>query len=242
MYKLIIVEDEYLARTGIEVSITESGLPIQVTGTFTNGLEAHTSITQSPPDILITDIRIAGIDGIELLRRARKAGYHCKALVISCLEDAETLQEAMKYQISGYLFKATMTAQELTIALKEIIHEIESQKPGSASLIKPQRTEIKRVLDYINTNLHEPLHLHVMAEIAGFSTNYFSNLFTQECGISYVAYVNNARLKKALELLPNQHIPIQEVASICGFNDESYFSRCFKAKYGISPGKWRKQS
>jgi len=236
MYNVMVVEDEFLVRTGIKESLASSSLPLRLSDLMTDGLKAYEEIIKSPPDILITDLRLPGIDGMELIRRTREAGCNCKILVISCLEDFETQQKAMTFQISGYLFKATMTAQELNSAMKHIVQELEPLPEKDIS-----RPEIKRVLEYINDHLDEPLHLQAMADIAGFSANYFSNLFTSECGISYVAYLSHVRLERARELLLGLNMPVQEVAIACGFKDESYFRRCFKAKYGLSPGKWRRK-
>ena len=237
MYTVMIVEDEYLVRTGIKATIADSGLPLHLTGVVSDGLDAYNLVINSPPDILIIDLLLPGLNGIELIRRVKEADCKCKILVISCLEDFETQQEAISLGISGYLFKATMTAQELKTALEHILQEL---KPEAA--IEELRPEIKRVINYIDEHLEEPLHLHIMAEIAGFSPNYFSNLFTQEIGTNYIAYLTDVRLTRAKELLKNTMSSVSEIALACGFNDESYFSRCFRQKYGTSPGKWRRRT
>ena len=65
MYKVMIVEDELLVRIGIKVSILQSDLPLMVIGDTSNGLSAYEIFHSKHPDIVITDIKMPGLDGIE---------------------------------------------------------------------------------------------------------------------------------------------------------------------------------
>jgi len=249
MHNIVVVEDEYLVRIGIQVSITGSGLPVRISAVLSNGSEALDLIlNQSAPDILITDIMLPGITGIELIRKIREAQINCKIIVITCIDDVETHQKLAEYNIDAYLFKATMTARELTEAIEKLLNEQSSdiiRKPeyelGNVSMIQnTNRYEILQIQKYITDNLDKPLNLQALADKAGFSANYLSNLFTQECGVNLVAYINHVRLEKSKELLANLNLTVFDIASKCGFNNESYFSRIFKTKYGVSPGRYRR--
>lgn len=67
------------------------------------------------------------------------------------------------------------------------------------------------------------------------SPQHLSSLFSQENDTTLTAYIMDCRMKKAKELLLEQSPSIQHTASLCGFNDSGYFSKCFKKYYGISP-------
>ena len=67
------------------------------------------------------------------------------------------------------------------------------------------------------------------------NSQYLSTLFSRETHITLTAYINNFRMQKAKELLLSQSPSVQNTASLCGFTDSGYFSKCFRKFYGISP-------
>lgn len=110
--------------------------------------------------------------------------------------------------------------------LAEICRDKESE---SASFIK-------EVQDYIAQNYSRPdLRLDTIASRFYMSPQYLSTLFSQETHITLTAYINNFRMQKAKELLLSQSPSVQNTASLCGFTDSGYFSKCFRKFYGISP-------
>lgn len=97
---------------------------------------------------------------------------------------------------------------------------------------------IYKAMNYIRSNYYnKDISLSVVAREVGLSVSYFSKLFKEETGLSYSVYLNKVRVCVSKELL-KKNIPIVEVASTVGFNDQSYFSRVFKKIEGISPGKY----
>ena len=101
------------------------------------------------------------------------------------------------------------------------------------------RPEITDIVNYMREHLGEAMSLHSMAARANLSANYFSNLFTQQTGRSFVSYLNQMRLEQAQMLLKDGDMTIQEVAWQCGFPNASYFNRIFRRMVGMSPGRWR---
>ncbi len=104
-----------------------------------------------------------------------------------------------------------------------------SKEPESASFIK-------EVQDYIASNYSHPdLRLETIASHFYMNSQYLSTLFSRETHITLTAYINNFRMQKAKELLLSQSPSVQNTASLCGFTDSGYFSKCFRKFYGISP-------
>jgi len=127
MYKVLIAEDEFLVRIGIKSTILESDLPLMVVGDTSNGLSAYDLFIQKQPDIVITDIKMPGLNGIDLIRKIRSEDKGCAIIVISCLEDFNILKQAMENNVSAYLLKATMTLEEIILSLRKAIEDLNAR-------------------------------------------------------------------------------------------------------------------
>lgn len=98
---------------------------------------------------------------------------------------------------------------------------------------------IKKIVGYINENLSEDISLEDMASYAGVSSFYLSKLFKEEKGVTFINFLTDRRLEKAQQLLRNTDKSIKEITAETGYNDQNYFSRLFKNKFGISPKEFR---
>jgi len=98
---------------------------------------------------------------------------------------------------------------------------------------------IKKVCDYINTHLSEDISLEQMADYVKVSSFYLSKLFKEEKGITFVNFLSDKRLDEGKRLLSDTDLSIKEITAEIGYNDQNYFSRLFKNKFGISPTEWR---
>jgi len=105
---------------------------------------------------------------------------------------------------------------------------------------KEENPTISKVCDYINKNLREELSLEQMAEISGVSSFYLSKIFKEEKGVTYITYVTDKRLEMGQKLLKESNLSIKEITSEIGYNDQNYFSRLFKNKFGLSPSDFRR--
>ena len=97
---------------------------------------------------------------------------------------------------------------------------------------------IRRVQDFVEVNLGDPLRLHDLAEVAGLSPYHFSRVFREETGETPWAFVRRARVERAKELLREGRTPA-EAAVEAGFFDQSHLSRVFRALDGRTPGAFR---
>lgn len=98
---------------------------------------------------------------------------------------------------------------------------------------------IKKVRAYISENLSENISLDEAASAAGTSSFYLSKLFKEETGETFINYLTDRRLEKAKRLLIETDLSIKEITGQAGYNDQNYFSRLFKNKFGVSPTDFR---
>ena len=126
MYRVLFAEDELLVRLGLKNSIRWADYEMEVVGEADNGITALELFRRLKPDVLITDIKMGGMDGYELIRRVRDIDGSCAIVIISCLDDFETLRKMMGYCIIGYILKASMTFEEIGDVLKRTKQYLEN--------------------------------------------------------------------------------------------------------------------
>ena len=125
--RVLIVEDEIRIREGIGKLLSHSGGLYEVIREAGNGEEGLEAIFELKPDIVITDIRMPDMDGLEMLSRMVKAGYHTKAIVLSAYSEFEYARTAMKLGVTEYLLKP-IAYNELMQALENVSFQIEKER------------------------------------------------------------------------------------------------------------------
>nr|MCR4839156.1 AraC family transcriptional regulator [Eubacterium sp.] len=98
---------------------------------------------------------------------------------------------------------------------------------------------IRRSIDYIYDNLHQPLTVRELAEKAGLSTSYFSRLFVKETGMNVNQFINDAKIRTAQNMLRFSDFPILDISLSLGFSSQSAFTSTFKKVTGLSPKAYR---
>jgi len=98
---------------------------------------------------------------------------------------------------------------------------------------------IEKVCKYIDENIEKDLSLEALAAVANVSTFYLSKIFKEEKSETVINFVTNKRLEKSRQLLEETNYSIKEITAFVGYNDQNYFSRLFKNKFGVSPSEFR---
>ncbi len=125
--RVLIVEDEVRIREGIGKLLSRSGGKYEVIKEAGNGAEGLEAILELKPDIVITDIRMPDMDGLEMLERMVKAGIHTKAIVLSAYSEFEYARTAMKLGVTEYLLKP-IAYNEFMQSLENVTFQIEKER------------------------------------------------------------------------------------------------------------------
>ncbi len=97
----------------------------------------------------------------------------------------------------------------------------------------------RRIVDYVEAHLDQPLVLDQLADEANLSTFHFARMFRLSFGLPPHRYVDERRIERARQLLRDPARPLAEVSIACGYSSQSHFTRAFKAKTSVTPGEWR---
>ena len=261
---LLIVDDEPWARELLTRSLVWERYGLKLIGTAANGEEALKLCTGSPVSLLISDIRMPLVDGLELCRRVGKLEQKPEIILVSGYDDFTYAKQAVRYGVVDYVLKPVEPEeleQAVTSALARIrekrstekrIRDLERKlrkllprKEETRAESKPETDfsdpRIARIVDALNAG---SLHFPTLREAAGMvyvSPQHLSLLFRQQTGLSYSEYLTRLRLDRACRLLENPDLTIREIAELSGFADSDYFSRFFKQNTGVRPGEYRRR-
>lgn len=135
MKSVMIVDDESMVRLGLQTVIDWEANGFTIASVCKNGLEAWQAICASPPDVLLTDIRMPELDGLELIRRIRESGSAMNVVILSSYEEFEYARQALQLQVQDYIIKHRLEADGLLDVLNKLVF------PDPARLARADRPE-----------------------------------------------------------------------------------------------------
>ncbi len=139
-------------------------------------------------------------------------------------------------EIIGYS-KNDSTKMLAVSALIEVLHSLSTTLSDKIENSIP--SPILSTIAYINMNYDKTITLDELAHVSGYSKSRFSHLFSASMNTTPIKYQTGLRLDSAREMLTATDASIGEIAALCGFPDQLYFSRVFKKEFGISPSEYK---
>lgn len=253
-YKVLLAEDNDDVAMMIRSVLSDNGYDVERAA---DGAEALARIRETMPDILVTDIAMPNIDGIELIRTIR-ADYTLDLLpiiVVSArVEDSDRL-EGIEAGAEVYLAKPFIS-RELLLRVEKLLEQRERLRrnltahgPDSAipdamaSLPAADREYLERITHLIDTNINcATISSQQLADMVPTSRSQLNRRIRNITGMSTTLFIRQRRMIVAKRLLRDTSRSIGEIEAICGFDSPGYFSRMFKMMTGMTPSEYRKLS
>jgi YesN/AraC family two-component response regulator len=245
---ILLVEDELKIRQGLR-KIVEDVIPSQLHITEAgNGREALEWLrTQDQVDLVITDIRMGEMNGIELIKRAKETHPATPFVIISGYDEFGYAREALRYGVCDYLLKPIERVE-----LAGVLHKICDQRLSSQKVENDEKKEtrqsdekdrllIRRVKELVSQHLSQDISLQFLAERVYLHPKYLSDMFKRSTGQNLSDFVTERRMEKARKLLKETTLKVAEVAMMCGFANHKYFASLFKQQTGCTPTEYRDQ-
>ena len=141
MYSILIIDDEPIVKIALRSILPWEEHGFSICGTASNGLEALPLINQHHPDVIITDLKMPGMDGLELIRILKEQGYPGEILVLSNYEDFDSVRSALLLGAADYLLKIKIQPDTLLSCLNKTVEKLKDRRPELFSETPQTKTE-----------------------------------------------------------------------------------------------------
>lgn len=251
MNKILIADDEQFERE-ILAQIVDSRFSREAQSRMAeNGRRAVDVATLWGADIILMDIEMPGIDGIEAAKQILLQRPDCKIIFVTAYSLFTYAHEAVKLGACDYILKPVDPAEveraiRQAMAQRESHQQLEAMAP-EASLLQEDvphdkttalMAKVKKYLQH-NYMLYD-ISLDSVSAILNINSSYFSTQFKRTFGVNFVEYLTDIRIRAAKELLQDPMRPAAEVASMVGYESANYFARAFKKRTGLTPTEYRR--
>lgn len=248
MYKVVVIEDEKLVRQGIIMGIDWKSIHCMIVGEASNGQEGIEVIKKCRPDLVITDIRMPKMDGLEMVTKLSEMEIKPLTIFLTAYDDFTYTQQAIRLQAADYLLKPFQDGQLEETVERVLVQlgkrtEKESLAEGDMELQLEKgdkRKYISEAMAYIDCNYaNSQLSVKEVATHLGISEGHLSHLFRKETEFTPMTYVTKCRMRAARNLLKDYKYKVYEVAEMVGYRDITYFSATFKKYVGVAPREYQ---
>lgn len=258
LLKVVVVEDEEIIRKGMIFSINWLDMECIVAGSAQDGQEGLEVIRRVQPDVVLTDILMPRMSGLEMIEQALTE-YQFYSIVLTSYSEFELAKRALQIGVADYLLKP-VDEEELRVVLEKIrnqiiynnrykkIEELSQDRILTAyddwrlfeSAAGSGDFYVKRTYEIVKERYMEKLSISSVAEELGVSSSYLSRKLKASLNVTFVDLLNQYRIKEALKLLSQGTMRIYEVSDQVGFSGYKYFCSVFKKYTNISPSEFLK--
>ena len=207
------------------------------------GSLARDYLKQHEPELLVTDIKMPKVSGLDLAEFVFENKLRTKVIIISGYGEFEFAQQAMRYGVSEYLLKPVLKA-DFVKTLERLFPKAKAQEevfydgaqPGTAN----GYNSCEMVKKYVEEHYGEDLSLEVIAAHVHLHPAYLSKVFKENEDQNLSGYITNVRMEKAAQLLMEPELKVHDVMEKVGYQKSQYFSKLFREKYGVTPVEYKK--
>ena len=239
--RVLLVDDEIMIREGFKRLFDWEEHGCEVVGEASDGMEALAQIDILLPDIVIMDINIPIMNGLKVIEISRTKHPEIAYIIVSGYDDFSYCRKALQLQIADYILKP-VNYEEFGSCIDNLkISMYESKTKEISDVDKGDERVISSIMRYMQEHLSEEISLSVLSEVFHLNPQYISQLFKNEIGVGFLAYLTNIRIEKAKKLLLSTSHSVTEVAEFTGYSDYRVFTKVFKKTEGITPSQFRRE-
>lgn len=247
MYKVVLIDDEDIIVEGMRRMVKWADYGCGVIGTAYDAASGSALIRQLHPDIVFTDIKMPGPDGLTMLAGLRSEFPDTQITVLTGYRDFSYAQQAIRLGVTRFLLKPSKM-DELHEALAAMTSKLRQQtgtpEPEAPAQPEPEPEQpasflVKQALAFLEQQYARKLTLQEVAGECYVSQWHLSKLLNKHTGKNFYDLLNTIRIQKAKELLADPSLKIGDIAELVGYSDNGHFARTFKKLEGVSANEYR---
>ncbi len=241
MHRVVLIDDERIIVEGLRRVIRWEEYNCQVVGTASDAEEGAQLIRELSPQILFTDIRMPGRNGLSMIAGLRSEFPDMQVTILTGYRDFAYAQEAIRLGVTRYLLKPSKM-EDIREALVAMTEHLTRNEIASAEDEHTQNAGsfiVNQALAYMENNYRQKLTLQTVEECCYVSQWHLSKLLNRHAGKSFYDILNAIRIEKAKAFLMDPSLKIGEIAELVGYADTAHFARTFKKLEGMSANEYR---
>lgn len=239
--RILLVDDERGIAEGLSILLSAMGQPWEIVGIAEDGEQGIAMVNRLHPDIVITDVRMPVLDGLEMIRALKEAGSRCRFIILSGYADFSYAQQAMKLGVRAYVTKP-VDEDELAASIAELWREARAGPVRPSPEKPPQKREpFDDIRDYVASHFEREITLQELSTRFFLNPYYIGQLFRKKTGMTYQNFVTQLRVDRAKQYLRETNLMVYEISERVGYSDTVYFSRIFERLTGLRPTDYRKR-
>lgn len=244
---LVLIVDDNLEITGFIYQILCSKYRCQIAGNGKEGLEL---CKKTQPDLIISDIMMPLMNGLEMCKLIKKhtPTSTIPIILLTAKSDKETELESIQLHIDAFIPKPfepdillsrveQLLSNKQTWEAKTRIEVIAA--PKAIEAVSQDEKFLSGITQLIEDHVSDAdLNVNALCDLSGISNKQIYRKMTQLTGMTPVEYIKSIRMKKAAMLLQQKKFTVAEVMYMVGYSNHSYFSKCFQAEFGKTPKQY----
>ena len=239
MYRVLIVDDDPMILDGLCARPEWGDMGFEVAGCAEDGREALEWLAHNRADLVVTDIVMCNMSGLELARALWERGYPARVVLLSAHGEFDYARQGIAYGVAAYLLKPVRHEELLTV-LNETASALENRREDRGAPIEDDEDEglVLRVERYVRAHIAEELSVARVAEAMHYSERHFRRQFQKEARCQISDFMTRVRIARARELL-SDGLSCEETARAVGYSGERYFKKVFHEITGESVAMWQ---
>ena len=270
MIKFVIIDDERWVRSVLKNAVPWSRLGFELAGEAADGERGLRLVERTDPGLVLTDIRMPGLDGFELIAAIGGRAAAARVVIVTGHDTFSYAQRAVRNGVFAFITKP-IEERELADIARDVKADIEGSRRRAERLAKAedraarlreavrweaQRTalpgnsvagtvedpRIGKALDLVAAEYASPIGTREVSERLFMSEAYFCDRFHRVMGKTFSTYLAEYRVDAAATLLRRRELRVKDIAPLVGYGNANYFCRVFKRYTGLTPGEYRNRS
>ncbi len=240
MYKALIIDDNKSLADSLAKLQLWKQMNCKVVRVCYDGVAGKEAILEEKPDIIITDIRMPGLSGLDVIDTVHQMLPQCKVIFMSAYDDFRYAQRALRLGAQDYILKP-FGKDDLAHAVAQAVESLDQQNAAAVSEDETDMPLVQPIIRYIEEHLSGETTAYDVAQEFYMSTSRLNNLLQKTTGYGFRELRMALRMKQAQKLLTDLRYSIEEISMMVGYKNYASFYRAFCRECAMPPTEYREQ-